>query len=88
MPTNAQLTEQLTAMTTRATDAETKLEKVTADLATANDRLSETKARKGYAERAARSTRSSVEQRELAGQLRAYKGSATKAQRPDHGPQS
>jgi hypothetical protein len=77
MPTNKELADQLTEMTSRATAAEDRAKELTA----AHEKAigERDTARKGYAERGRQIDALEREKRELAGQLRAYKGSATKA---------
>jgi hypothetical protein len=77
MATNAELTAQLGEMTTRATAAETRATQLTGQIDTLI--AERNTARKGYAERGRQIDTLEREKRELAGQLRAYKGSATKA---------
>lgn len=79
MPTNAELTAQVAELTKRATDAEDRAGKVTADLENSATALAE--ARKTIAEQASEIETVNVELRTVTASLKAYKGSATKAQR-------
>lgn len=75
-PTNAQLTEQLAEMTKRATDAEARVEQLTASLETATGERDS--ARKMAAEHGGTIDGLSAELRAANASLKAYKGSATK----------
>lgn len=73
----ANLQQQLTEATKRATDAEARVAALTTDLATANERADQ--AAKTVAEHGAKIDEQSAEIRQLSSSLRAYKGSATRA---------
>jgi hypothetical protein len=77
MPTNAELTAQLTEMTKRATDAEARVGTLTSDLAAANDRAAVELSARLSSDRSL--TLVSEQLRDANASLKAYKGSATKA---------
>lgn len=77
MPTNAQLIKQLAEMTARAETAEKRVETLTTDLTGAGERADRERDGRQAAEKELDTARGEVA--ELGKQLRAYKGSATKA---------
>lgn len=76
-PTIAELQEQLTEMTTRATTAESRVSTLTTDLASANERADLENKRRQEADGSL--TLLEETNRQLQSSLKAYKGSATKA---------
>jgi hypothetical protein len=75
--TKAELLTQLTDMTKRATDAETRAENLSKQLEEANERAGRLAA--SFAEQGKEIDGLNAEVRSLTGSLKAYKGSATKA---------
>lgn len=79
MPTNAELTAQLAEAIKRADAADTRVATLTSDLASANERADDQAAKRQDAEKAG--NEAAIEIGTLKSQLRAYKGSATKARK-------